>query len=57
MGIGMQLIKQVIEYAKSENCNKLRWQVSGWNKSAIDFYKRLGAEIDNVEFNCDLIIK
>lgn len=50
-GIGSKLIKSVIEYAKSENCNKLRWQVSKWNKRAIDFYENLGATIDTVEIN------
>lgn len=53
-GLGTKLIKKVIEKAKSDKCNKLRWQVSEWNHSAIDFYKNLGATVDNVESNCDL---
>ena len=52
--IGTQLINHVIAFAKTENCRKLRWQVSEWNQLAIDFYKRLGAKIDSVESNCDL---
>jgi GNAT superfamily N-acetyltransferase len=53
-GLGTKLIKKVIEKAKSDKCNKLRWQVSEWNQPAIDFYKNLGATIDSVESNCDL---
>jgi diamine N-acetyltransferase len=53
-GIGSKLLDKVIETAKNENCKKVRWQVSNWNKKAIDFYKSRGATIDNVEINCDL---
>jgi GNAT superfamily N-acetyltransferase len=55
-GIGTKLINEVIKYAKTTNCHKVRWQVSEWNKPAIDFYKSLGASIDNVESNCDLLV-
>jgi GNAT superfamily N-acetyltransferase len=54
-GVGRSLIDAVIDFAKKENCHKLRWQVSSWNESAIGFYKNLGATIDDVERNCDLI--
>ena len=54
-GIGKQLINSLISSAKTENCNKMRWQVSEWNQPAIEFYKSLGASIDSVESNCDLI--
>jgi len=54
-GIGSSLINEVINFARKENCHKLRWQVSSWNKPAIGFYKKLGATIDDVERNCDLI--
>ncbi len=53
-GIGSRLINEVISYAKQEGCKKMRWGVSNWNKAAIDFYKNLGAEIDEVELNCHL---
>lgn len=55
-GIGTKLIKQVIAFAKDSGCHKLRWQVSEWNKPAIDFYQNLGATIDHVEENCDLLL-
>jgi GNAT superfamily N-acetyltransferase len=52
-GLGQKLINSVIEKAKSDNCKKVRWQVSEWNKNAIEFYKSLGAMVDAVELNCD----
>jgi diamine N-acetyltransferase len=55
-GIGKKLLHAVIELAKAERCRKVRWQVSKWNENAIGFYKRLGAVIDDVEVNCDLIL-
>lgn len=48
-GIGIQLLQSVIEIAKESGCKKVRWQVSEWNYDAIDFYKRLGSEINNTE--------
>ena len=54
-GVGTKLIKEVIAFAKAGNCKKLRWQVSEWNQPAIDFYKSLGANVDAVESNCDLV--
>lgn len=55
-GIGTELINKVIEYAKTTNCQKVKWQVSEWNRPAIEFYKSLGASIDSVESNCDLLL-
>lgn len=37
-----------------QGCHRLRWQVSEWNKPAIDFYKKLEATISGVEQYCDL---
>lgn len=55
-GLGSKLIVEVIEMAKRENCNKVKWQVSKWNQQAIEFYKSKWAEIDDVEINCELIL-
>jgi len=56
-GIGKKLLDTVIDLAKAEKCNRMRWQVSNWNKNAQEFYKYIGAEIDDVELNCDLSFK
>ncbi len=55
-GIGNTLFDRVIEIGKSESCFKMKWQVSNWNAKAQEFYKSRGAEIDNVEINCDLVL-
>ena len=48
------LLLLIIEKAKAQNCKKVRWQVSNWNQKAIDFYKDFGADIGDIEINCDL---
>ena len=53
-GVGKLLMNKVIELARESKCHKLRWQVSFWNKPAIAFYEKMGAEIDDLEKNCDL---
>lgn len=55
-GLGGQLLKRVIALAKEEKCHDLRWQVSNWNKNAIEFYESVGATIDSTEWNCKLLI-
>ncbi|MGI9545319.1 MAG: GNAT family N-acetyltransferase [Cyclobacteriaceae bacterium] len=55
-GIGTKFIEQVVDFAKETGCHRLRWQVSNWNAPAIEFYKSLGAEITDVEWNCDLLL-
>jgi len=53
-GIGKMLLNKIIDLARESKCHKLRWQVSWWNKPAIEFYEKMGAEIDDLEKNCDL---
>ena len=55
-GIGRNLLDRVIQHAKTQNCRKVRCQVSKWNTNAIGFYKNMGAVIDELEINCDLIL-
>ena len=51
--VGTMLLKRVFEFAKQENCKRLRWQVLGWNRDAISFYEKHGATIDDEWLNCD----
>src|SRR5690348_9075507 len=44
--IGSELLKKIFEVAKTENCKRIRWQVSDWNTNAIEFYRKIGADID-----------
>jgi GNAT superfamily N-acetyltransferase len=54
--IGTALLKKVFEVAREENCKRVRWQVLNWNLSAIQMYKKTGAEIDDEWLNCNFDI-
>ncbi|NWF51357.1 MAG: GNAT family N-acetyltransferase [Ignavibacteriaceae bacterium] len=42
-GIGKKLLSILIKTAKERNCGRIEWAVLDWNKTAIDFYEKLGA--------------
>ncbi len=52
--IGGALLDKVIKFGKENNCKRIRWQVLNWNKPAIEFYKKIGANLDDEWINCDL---
>ncbi len=52
--IGSKLLDKIIEIGRLNNCKRIRWQVLSWNKPAIDFYKKIGADLDDEWINCDL---
>jgi GNAT superfamily N-acetyltransferase len=43
-GIGRALLSEVARIARQEGSYGMRWEVLGWNESAIRFYKSLGGE-------------
>src|SRR5580658_3477740 len=43
-GIGRAILSEVARIARQEGSYGIRWEVLGWNESAIRFYKSLGAE-------------
>ena len=43
-GIGKSLLLKLIRIAGKRKCGRVEWAVLDWNKSAIDFYTKLGAE-------------
>jgi GNAT superfamily N-acetyltransferase len=43
-GIGRELLAQVARIAWEEDYFCLRWEVLDWNSTAIEFYRKLGAE-------------
>lgn len=53
-GIGDQIMDKLELIARDNNCKSMRWLVSKWNESAIDFYKKRGASVDGTEFTCQL---
>jgi len=42
--IGKSLLAEVASIAERKGCHGMRWEVLDWNRSAVDFYKSLGAE-------------
>ncbi len=50
--IGTKLLNAVIQFAKEHQCKSVRWLVSRWNENAINFYKKMGAVIDDTEMTC-----
>jgi GNAT superfamily N-acetyltransferase len=44
--IGELLMKAVAKEAERAGCGMIKWWVAEWNARGIQFYKRLGAEVD-----------
>jgi len=44
-GYGKALLSALAREAVAEDCGRMDWLVLDWNQSAIDFYKRLGADV------------
>jgi len=55
-GIGRQLLDAIIGLARENNCRTVRWLVSRWNTNAIEFYKKIGAHVDDTEMTAVLPI-
>ena len=53
-GIGKKLFHEVVNVAKQMKVQRLEWQVLNWNKTAIDFYKKLNSNFDDEWVNCKL---
>ena len=43
-GVGRSLLSHLARLALERGCGRLEWAVLNWNKDAIRFYERLGAE-------------
>ena len=50
-GVGSKLFDRVVQVAKQRGVARMDWQILDWNQSAIDFYKRKSATIDEDWFN------
>ena len=44
-GIGKALLLRVAAIAHEQKCGRLQWDVLEWNKPAIGFYEKLGAQM------------
>lgn len=52
LGIGQKLFDAYEADAKIRNCTTLKWQVLDWNKTAISFYEKNGADIQTEWWTC-----
>ena len=43
-GLGIDLIRAVARIGVEQNCGRFEWTALNWNKPALDFYSRLGAQ-------------
>ncbi len=44
-GVGTDLLIALARIARRKGCGRMEWTVLEWNKSAIHFYKQLGAKL------------
>ena len=44
-GLGKKLIEEVARIGAERNCGRFEWTALNWNKTALDFYTRLGAQV------------
>jgi GNAT superfamily N-acetyltransferase len=50
-GLGSVMLREVAVYARKHGFVRLDWQALKWNEAAINFYKNLGAETDDENFD------
>ncbi len=55
-GIGKMLFDKTVEEARNIGVGGIMWQVLDWNKPAIDFYKKYGADVSGEWLNCSLTL-
>lgn len=50
-GLGLRMLKEVARAAKAQGFVRMDWQALKWNAPAVNFYKNLGAESDDENFD------
>lgn len=53
-GLGLVMLREVAKYASKCGYTRMDWQALKWNDAAINFYKNLGAETDDENFDLRL---
>ncbi|WKV12510.1 GNAT family N-acetyltransferase [Marivirga harenae] len=51
-GYGRKLLNAILKEADEQNCRLCTWQVLDWNEPSIEFYKAIGADLDEGWINC-----
>jgi GNAT superfamily N-acetyltransferase len=46
-GLGRALVEAVARVGVERNCGRYEWTALNWNKNALDFYQKLGAQVMN----------
>ncbi|AOK46460.1 GCN5 family acetyltransferase [Burkholderia sp. MSMB617WGS] len=44
-GLGTQLLRRLAAIAVERRCGRFEWTVLDWNQPAIDFYRKMGADV------------
>ncbi len=44
-GLGSMMIEAVARIGAERNCGRFEWTALNWNKNALDFYRKLGAQM------------
>tara|TARA_B100002052_G_C15613952_1_gene476626 strand:- start:118 stop:570 length:453 start_codon:yes stop_codon:yes gene_type:complete len=55
-GVGIKIFEEVKRFAKKSSCTGISLQVLDWNKTGINFYKKLNMTFDDEWVNCYLSI-
>jgi GNAT superfamily N-acetyltransferase len=55
-GIGGALMARLFTEAKERNMSGVTWQALDWNQPALDFYTKLGADMDPRWINCSIAV-
>lgn len=53
-GAGKMLFDRTMLKCLEDGCTGMMWQVLDWNKPAINFYQKYGADLDEGWINCNL---
>ena len=56
-GVGQLLFDAFIETSKQQQCKLVKWQVLDWNQSAIDFYIKQDAIIEQEWYNGKILFE
>ena len=46
-GLGMQIFDRVARIAAAKNVGRMEWTVLEWNTPALNFYQKIGADLDS----------
>lgn len=55
-GLGAKLFTEVVKLAHENNCERLDWAVLNWNEIGMNFYRKIGATLDN-EWSLGMLFK